>query len=148
VHATCSYAGRDLCRLLTNGRDGASAPSFCLRIHQRQHEWWSVDGPCGSLRRCPPGLICAEAACSCQMGWESASDRAPCPLRSQPRILPSLPHTHPSTFMCPSKEDKALEGWCSAAGKTAAWRYILRDAQLLATLNTHCISRSVSPRIR
>jgi hypothetical protein len=38
----------------------------------------------------------------CQMGWESESDGAPCPPRSQPRIPPvSRPHTHQPTFTCP-----------------------------------------------
>ena len=41
------------------------------------------------------------------------------------------------------RAEQSREGWCPATGAPVAWRYILRCAQLLAALITHCISRSV-----
>ena len=66
----------------------------------------------------------------CQIGWESSSDGAPCPPRSQPRIPPSLAptrtHVHASvpthnsaTYACTGENASACIFTCwSPAGNT------------------------------
>ncbi len=84
----CSCVGRARITRTPSRGQATTVPTPCLT--------WQVIVPM------PTRTYLRGACLFCQMGWESASDGAPCPPRSQPRIPPvPHPHAHQPTFTCP-----------------------------------------------